>query len=78
MTVDFNSLALWVSAAVASIYTILRINHRSTHKLPPGPKGLPFFGSYFSLSAKPWNDFGVWKKQYGTLTSITLLVHFAS
>ncbi|KIM47091.1 hypothetical protein M413DRAFT_63638 [Hebeloma cylindrosporum] len=36
---------------------------RSKRKLPPGPKGMPFFG--IRLSDKGLNDFEEWAKMYG-------------
>jgi len=36
---------------------------RSKNKLPPGPKGTPFFG--MRLSDKGLNDFEEWAKMYG-------------
>jgi hypothetical protein len=36
---------------------------RSKYKLPPGPKGSPFFG--IRLSDKGLNDFEEWAKMYG-------------
>ena len=34
--------------------------------LPPGPKGLPFFGSVFQINAsEPWLTFTQWASTYG-------------
>ena len=82
MSVDFklstHFLALSVSATIALIYAITRIKHYRTRKLPPGPNGIPFFGHCFSISAKPWNDFEVWAKQYGKLALRTFLMRFVA
>jgi len=40
----------------------------ATHKLPPGPKGIPFFGNLFQLSKTPWNEFGIWSEEYSKST----------
>ena len=61
-------LALCISVALISIYAFRTIKYHATHKLPPGPKGLPFFGPLFQLSATPWKEFEMWKVQYGTST----------
>ena len=62
---------LWVCLAVTSIYAVRTIKRRTTHKFPPGPRGIPFFGPLFQLSGAPWKDFETWKVQYGK--SIELL-----
>jgi len=67
---ESRPLAFWVSVALVSIYAVRNFNHRATHKLPPGPKGIPFFGNLFQLSMRPWKEFEAWKKtgQYGKST----------
>ena len=70
MALDFQTQpwVLWLSLALASIYTVQKIKRHTTHILPPGPKGLPFFGPMFHLSATPWKEFETWKGQYGKST----------
>lgn len=48
------------------------IKRRTPHNLPPGPKGIPFFGNLFQLSKGPWKEFEVWKSQYGPLVYVTV------
>ena len=67
--VQSHPVALCVSLALVSIYALRTIKSRQTGKLPPRPKGIPFFGNLFQLSMMPWKQFEVWKKQYGTSTS---------
>ena len=57
-------LALGVSFALAC-YALWTTNRRTTHKQPPGPKGLPFLGPLFELSSTPWKQFETWKARYG-------------
>ena len=59
---------LWASIALVSLYVVRVIKRRTTHKLPPGPMGLPFIGSLLSLSTTPWKEFEIWKDQYGAPT----------
>ena len=60
-----SGLALGLSVFLTSIYVIRTIWYRATYKLPPGPKGIPFFGNLFQLSTTPWKEFEIWRKQYG-------------
>ena len=60
-----SSFALGLSLVLASIYVVRTIRYHATHKLPPGPKGAPFFGNLFQLSLTPWNQFEIWRKEYG-------------
>ena len=72
MAIDLqaNPWVFWVSLALASIYTIQTIKRHTTHKLFPGPKGIPFFGPLFQLSGTPWKDFETWKAKYGKSTPL--------
>ncbi|CAL1708931.1 unnamed protein product [Somion occarium] len=61
-----------VGGVVAFFVTIFlsRYSHSSGKgKLPPGPSGVPFFGSLFQLMTTPrlWITFANWGKQYGPL-----------
>ena len=69
--VQAHPVALCVSLALVSIYALRKIKTYRTGKLPPGPKGIPFFGNLFQLSFMPWKEFEVWKKQYGTSTPLS-------
>ena len=60
-----SSLAAGLSVVLASVYVVKTIRYRVTHKLPPGPKGIPFFGNLFQLSTTPWKEFEIWRNQYG-------------
>jgi hypothetical protein len=67
-----SSVALGLSVVLVSIYVVRTIRYRATHKLPPGPKGIPFFGNLFQLSRRPWNEFEMWRKKYDSLMYITV------
>ena len=69
MSVNFSLLpsspTLALCAVLTSVYAIWTIRYNATHRLPPGPRGLPFFGNLFQLSTTPWKEFEIWRKQYG-------------
>ena len=73
MAFDFSprpsSLALGLFVILVSIYVIRAIRYHATHKLPPGPRGIPFFGNLFQLSKTPWKEFEIWRKRYGKSTN---------
>lgn len=52
-----SSFVLW--------YTLSSLNRSRKGKLPPGPRGLPFFGNLFQLSMDAWVIFTEWKYKYG-------------
>ena len=64
-----HRVSLCVSIALVSIYALRIVKSYRKGKLPPGPKGVPFFGNLFQLSLMPWKQFEVWKKQYGAFTT---------
>ena len=67
-----SSFALGLSVVLTTIYVIRNIRYHATHKLPPGPKGVPFFGNLFQLSKTPWKEFEIMRKQYGKSTNHNL------
>ena len=72
--VQAHPVTLCVSLVLVSIYALRTIKSYRTGKLPPGPKGIPFFGNLFQLSSTPWKESEVWKKQYGTFTSQSFIL----
>jgi hypothetical protein len=66
----YPKVSLLVSGFVA-IYVLQAIRRRAARQnLPPGPKGVPFFGNLFQMSTKAWYKFEAWGKEFGDLTSI--------
>lgn len=59
-----TSFVLW--------YTLSSLNRSRKGKLPPGPKGIPFFGNLFQLSMDAWVIFTEWKYKHGKLLYICL------
>ncbi|KIK93480.1 hypothetical protein PAXRUDRAFT_828945 [Paxillus rubicundulus Ve08.2h10] len=65
----FGSLfaALLVVALTGRLIKALTLRQLA---LPPGPKGLPFIGSAFSINKRePWLTYTEWKKSYGEIVS---------
>jgi len=63
-----HPVAFCVSFALLSLYAIGTFKSYPKSKVPPGPKGIPFFGNLFQLSMTSWKEFDAWKKQYGMST----------
>lgn len=58
-------LGMFAAAAYALFYLFGVINKSRKGKLPPGPKGVPFFGNLFQLSMDAWVPFTKWKYEFG-------------
>ncbi|KAL1828426.1 hypothetical protein DCAR_0207639 [Daucus carota subsp. sativus] len=58
----------------SSIFFIFLHAYSLLHRrnLPPGPKGIPIFGSLFAIGDKPHETFSKLSKKYGPLMSIRL------
>ncbi|KIJ14344.1 hypothetical protein PAXINDRAFT_12993 [Paxillus involutus ATCC 200175] len=67
------ALFIFGSLFAALLVVALRLIKALTPKqlaLPPGPKGLPFIGSAFSINKRePWLTYTEWKKSYGEIVS---------
>lgn len=67
----FHSVFGGLSLALAAAFLLSIYTKPSTRRiLPPGPKGIPFFGNLFQLMAtpEPWKAFAQWGKEYGKTT----------
>ena len=68
-TFGFITLAGLLAVSARSAFGL----PRTKNKYPPGPKGIPFFGT--RLSSTPWKDFEQWGKEYGKYPPIVGLEH---
>ncbi|KAF9000821.1 hypothetical protein BDQ17DRAFT_1190033, partial [Cyathus striatus] len=60
----FTSLAIWGFP-----------RRKSSHSLPPCPKGYRFIGNLFDMppnASKSWLTFTDWGKKYGDISSVTI------
>ncbi|KAL1624328.1 hypothetical protein SLS56_007867 [Neofusicoccum ribis] len=63
--------ATLVYATVALIVLRLIYEARRDHKLPPGPRRLPFIGNLHQApTSTPWRTYHKWFQQYGPLISL--------
>ncbi|KAL9231064.1 hypothetical protein vseg_006332 [Gypsophila vaccaria] len=68
---DYLSYALCLLLALAAI-ELLKFTTKKPGKLPPGPAGLPVFGSLFSLGDKPHITFAKLARIYGSVMMLRL------
>lgn len=64
---------LLLGAVIFAIFYYILKEDKHPGKLPPGPKGLPFFGSALSLNARAYAVLGDWVKYYGPIFKVKLL-----
>jgi cytochrome P450 len=53
-------------------YLVYHFTKHGGSKYPPGPTGIPFFGSFFSLGFAPHLTYTKWAKKYGPVFSVKL------
>ncbi|KAF8259329.1 cytochrome P450 [Lactarius quietus] len=71
LALDFAALSLF--AYLLRTYHADRSRRRGL-QYPPGPRGLPLFGNLFDIPQRaPWETYTQWGKQYGDVTSISVL-----
>jgi hypothetical protein len=55
-----------ITLALAATILIANPLRRNPAPLPPGPKGIPFFGNFFQIPPKrQYLQFAKWKEDYG-------------
>ncbi|TFK33619.1 cytochrome P450 [Crucibulum laeve] len=60
-------------ASLAAVHYHKKRKSYSAHKLPPGPKGVPFFGNLFQVPVlRPYPKFRDWAKEYGEIYRLKL------
>ncbi|KAJ3553129.1 hypothetical protein NM688_g3785 [Phlebia brevispora] len=63
MTTSASAVLVFLAAAVL----IISLRSHRRFRLPPGPKGVPFFGNVFDLpKSQEWLTYAEWSKQYGS------------
>lgn len=63
----------WILISLFTLFLYLlraTVHRRKFHRLPPGPKGLPFVGNALQIpSEHPQHVFHAWAKTYGMLAT---------
>ncbi|EAW06584.1 cytochrome P450 [Aspergillus clavatus NRRL 1] len=71
-----SSPSLWAITVLAGVTVFAWFRRTWTdahgHKIPKGPRGLPIFGSFYSLTRFPELTLDYWAKKFGDLYSIWL------
>ncbi|KAF8067838.1 cytochrome P450 [Lyophyllum atratum] len=71
--IELVVVTLVASISIAAIYHHRARESRRGFKLPPGPRGIPFFGNLFQIPVlRPYPKFREWAKEYGAIYRLGL------
>ncbi|KAJ5146289.1 Cytochrome P450 E-class group I [Penicillium bovifimosum] len=73
---ESSSPSVWAITVLAGVSLLAWLrkpwSDQEGHKIPKGPKGIPIFGSFYSLTRYPELTLDFWAKKFGNLYSVWL------
>lgn len=66
------TLAVLTTASLTLLYWERGLEWKKGHRLPPGPRGWPVFGSLLAVGNLPHQTFNSWAKRYGPVMYLRL------
>ncbi|KAH7903774.1 cytochrome P450 [Hygrophoropsis aurantiaca] len=77
--VEYPLILTFMLSAISIFYARRLVEQRRVNPsglpYPPGPRGLPVLGNLFDINmSKPWLTYTAWRKKYGDIVHLTLLV----